>query len=44
MISAYYYQRHHLGEQNRKEECYGEDPSGDFDEDLVDFSWNTLSS
>ena len=26
-------QRHHPGEQNRKEECYGEDPSDDFDEE-----------
>ena len=26
-------QRHYPGEQNRKEECYGEDPTDDFDEE-----------
>ena len=26
-------QRHHPDEQNRKKECYGEDPTDDFDEE-----------
>ena len=26
-------QRHHPGEQNRNDECYGVDPTGDFDEE-----------
>ena len=26
-------QRHHPSEQNRNEECYGEDPTDDFDEE-----------
>ena len=29
----YIYQRHHPGEQNRKEECYGVDPTDGFDEE-----------
>ena len=35
-------QRHHPGEQNRKDECYGVDPTGDFDEEQYNIIFSRL--